>query len=116
VTGAEADFRTGRPIGLTRLDHALTGLARDGHGRAWARLAGGHTEIALWVDEHYPWLQVFTGDTLDAAHRRRAMAIEPMTCPPNAFATGTDLLMLDPGVSVTTSWGIQLSGRPMQEG
>jgi aldose 1-epimerase len=39
-----------------------------------------------------------------------------MTCPPNAFATGTDLLMLDPGVSVTTSWGIQLSGRPMQEG
>jgi aldose 1-epimerase len=116
VTGTDADFRTGRPVGATRLDHALTGLARDGHGRAWARLAGGHTEIALWVDEHYPWLQVFTGDTLDAAHRRRAMAIEPMTCPPNAFATGTDLLMLDPGVSVTTSWGIQLSGRPMQEG
>ena len=33
-----------------------------------------------------------------------------MTCPPNAFATGTDLIMLDPGASVTHTWGIQVTG------
>ena len=111
VTGTDADFRTARPIGDVRLDHALTGLARDGQGRAWARLTGGSTQVALWAGQGYHWLQVFTGDTLDATRRRRALAVEPMTCPPNAFATGIDLIILDPGSSVTHIWGIEVTGR-----
>jgi aldose 1-epimerase len=93
------------------LDHALTGLSRDGLGRAWARLASSSTEVALWAGQGYHWLQVFTGDTLDASRRRRAVAVEPMTCPPNAFATGTDLISLDPGDSVTHVWGIEVTRR-----
>jgi aldose 1-epimerase len=110
VAGTDADFRTPRPVGDVRLDHALTGLTRDGLGRAWARLTGGRAQVSLWAGHGYHWLQVFTGDTLDAAHRRRALAVEPMTCPPNAFATGTDLIMLDPGSSVTHVWGIEVTG------
>jgi aldose 1-epimerase len=64
-------------------------------------------EVALWAGPGYQWLQVFTGDTLDPAHRRRMLAVEPMTCPPNAFASGMDLLLLEPGDSVTHTWGIQ---------
>ena len=109
VAGGPLDFRAARPIGTARLDHAFTGLDRDEQGRAWARLASNGTEVALWAGPDYRWLQVFTGDTLDAAHRRRAVAIEPMTCPPNAFATGTDLIMLDTGASVTHTWGIQVT-------
>jgi aldose 1-epimerase len=109
VAGTDADFRTRRPIGDARLDHALTGLARDEQGRAWARLASGRTQVALWAGEGYHWLQVFTGDTLDPARRRRAVAIEPMTCPPNAFVTGTDLVTLEPGGSVTHTWGIEVT-------
>ena len=41
VDGTEYDFRQPRAIGATRLDHALTGLSRDGDGRAWAYLAAG---------------------------------------------------------------------------
>jgi aldose 1-epimerase len=52
---------------------------------------------------------VFTGDTLDPSHRRKAVAIEPMTCPPNAFVSGVDLLMLEPGDSVTHTWGIEVT-------
>jgi aldose 1-epimerase len=109
IAGTPYDFREPRPIGGTRLDHALTGLARDDTGRAWARLDGGGIRVALWAGEGYRWLQVFTGDALDPEHRRRAIAIEPMTCPPNALATGTDLLALEPDDSVTHTWGIQVS-------
>ena len=109
VAGSTLDFRKARPVGSARLDHAFTGLDRDEQGRAWARLASGATEVSLWAGPGYRWLQAFTGDTLGAAHRRRAIAIEPMTCPPNAFATGTVLIMLDPGASVTHTWGIQVT-------
>ena len=110
VAGTPLDFRAARPIGTARLDHAFTGLDSDKAGRAWARLTSGGTGAAMWAGPGYRWLQVFTGDTLGSAHRRRAVAIEPMTCPPNAFVTGTDLLTLDPGETVTRTWGIQAIG------
>src|SRR5499433_703555 len=110
VAGTPFDFRAARPIGTVRLDHAFTGLERNEAGLAWARLTRGGTGAALWAGPGYRWLQAFTGDTLDGAHRRRAVAIEPMTCPPNAFVTGTDLLTLEPGEHVTHTWGIQAVG------
>ena len=112
VDGTAYDFRQPRVIGTTRLDHALTGLSRDGDGRAWAYLAAGEVQdrgprVGLWADEGYHWLQVFTGDPLGPQMRRKAVAIEPMTCPPNAFVTADDLLVLEPGERVTHTWGIQ---------
>jgi aldose 1-epimerase len=107
------DFRQGRVIGSTQLDHALTGLERDDEGRAWAQLAAGGSgaRLGLWAGPGYRWLQVFTGDPLGPDRRRKAVAIEPMTCPPNAFVTGDDLLVLEPGQAVTHTWGIRvLSG------
>jgi aldose 1-epimerase len=109
VAGTEYDFREPRAIGATRLDHALTGLSRDGDGRAWAYLGAGPgsgLRVGLWADEGYRWLQVFTGDPLGPDRRRKAVAIEPMTCPPNAFVTADDLLVLEPGEKVTHTWGI----------
>jgi len=38
----------------------------------------------------------------------KAVAIEPMSCPPNAFVTGDDLLVLGPGEAVTHTWGIRV--------
>ncbi len=109
VKGTEYDFRQPRVIGATRLDHALTGLSRGGDSRAWAYLADGEAgpRVGLWAGEGYRWLQVFTGDPLGPDRRRKAVAIEPMTCPPNAFVTGDDLLVLEPGDTVTHTWGIQ---------
>jgi aldose 1-epimerase len=107
VAGSQYDFRERRTIGSTSLDTAFTGLYTGEDGRAWARLTGPDAEVALWAGPGYRWLQVFTGDPLGPDARRRALAIEPMTCPPNAFATGTDLLTIEPGSSVTQQWGIQ---------
>jgi aldose 1-epimerase len=60
------------------------------------------------MDEHYKYIQVFSGDTLAPERRRRGLAIEPMTCPPNAFRTGTDVIVLQPDESVSMDWGISL--------
>ncbi|MEP7026141.1 MAG: aldose 1-epimerase family protein [Actinomycetota bacterium] len=109
VAGTDYDFRTARAIGSVSLDHAFTGLDRDSGGRAWARLRAGAVTVSFWAGEGYSWLQVFTGDALPPAHRRRALAVEPMTCPPNAFVTGEDLITLGPGASDTHSWGISAS-------
>ncbi len=107
VAGSEYDFRERRPIGSTSLDTAFTGLYTDDDGCAWARLTGPDAEIALWAGAGYRWLQVFTGDALGPDARRRALAIEPMTCPPNAFVTGIDLLTIEPGDSTVQQWGIR---------
>ena len=108
VTGTPFDFRTSVPIGDTKLDHALTGLSRDESGLAWARLAAGDLRLGLWAGPGYNWLQIFTGDTLAPGLRRMALAIEPMTCPANAFVSGDDLLTLAPADSVTHTWGIRV--------
>jgi aldose 1-epimerase len=114
VAGTEFDFRAARKLGDTRLDHAFTGLHREQDGLAWVRVTGGGVTTALWADEGYRWLQVFTGDPLEPEHRRTALAVEPMTCPPNAFASGEDLLALQPREAVSCRWGIRffrLNGR-----
>jgi aldose 1-epimerase len=108
VAGTEFDFRAGRTIGETVLDTAFTGLERDANGRARVLLDDPESGsgVTLWVDKSCPWLMVFTGDPLpDVA--RRAIAVEPMTCPPNAFRTGESLIRLEPGESTTSTWGIE---------
>ncbi|WP_248962162.1 aldose 1-epimerase family protein [Sphaerisporangium perillae] len=102
------DFRTPRPIGDLALDTAFTGLARDADGLARVRLttADGSRGVELWVTEGIEWLQLFTGDTLAPDHRRQGLAVEPMSCPPNAFRSGEDVIRLAPGESVTHRWGI----------
>jgi aldose 1-epimerase len=112
VENTEYDFRQPRAIGSTTLDHAFTDLERDGDGLARCTLRDPDhgTEVSLWVDESYPYLMLFTGDPLPDV-RRRSLAVEPMTCPPNAFQSGDALIRLEPGSSFTSTWGIA-RGRP----
>lgn len=109
VAGTEFDFTVARPVGDTRLDTCFTGLARGSDGRSRARLesADGIRGVEVWADETFGYLQVYTGDTLEpASRRRRAVAIEPMTCPPNAFASGVEVIRLEQGASWSGAWGI----------
>ena len=101
------DFRRPRRIGATVLDHAFTDLERDQDGRARIELhdPDGGGDLTLWVDETHPYVMVFTGDPLPDVSRR-SLAVEPMTCPPNAFRSGDDLIRLQPGEQFTSSWGI----------
>jgi aldose 1-epimerase len=97
------DGAVGR-IGDRALDDALTDLVRDDDGRARVRLRGPAGSLELAVDRAWPWLQVYSGDTLPEGQRRRSLAVEPMTCPPNALADGVDLVVLDPGGTWAGTW------------
>jgi aldose 1-epimerase len=106
VTNTAWDFRTPRAIGAQVLDHTFTTLIRDGDGRAKVRLSSGERAATLWMDERFHFVQLFTGETLEPARRRRALAVEPMTCAPDAFNSGEGLLVLAPGERFTGSWGL----------
>jgi aldose 1-epimerase len=100
------DFRRARAIAATTLDHAFTDLERgdDGLARVELRHPDG-SGVVLWVDEGYRYLMLFTGDPLPDVGRR-SLAVEPMTCPPNAFRTGESLVRLEPGETHTARWGL----------
>jgi len=110
VTGTVFDFSTPRALDDVKIDYAFTGLTRDSDGRAWVRLTGNDGATpAIWVDETYPIVELYTADTLAAPRRRTGLGTEPMTCPPNAFQSGERVIRLEPGQSHTTTWGALLS-------
>jgi aldose 1-epimerase len=105
VEGTEKDLRHGAPLGGTVLDTAFTDLTRDEDGRWRVRLALGERHAELWGDTTMTWIQVFTGEHL----RNIALAVEPMTCGPDAFNEGPThdgMLVLAPGKSYTGRWGV----------
>jgi aldose 1-epimerase len=104
-TGARHRFHgdVGR-IGSRAFDTPLTDLERDDDGWARLRLRGPLGTLELAADESWPWLQLYTGDGLPEGRRRRSLAVEPMTCPPNALADGADLVVLEPGEDWAGTW------------
>ncbi|MEO5722945.1 MAG: aldose 1-epimerase family protein [Ilumatobacteraceae bacterium] len=112
VAGTPFDFNRPRRIGELHLDLPFTDLVRDSDGRAHVRLTGVDGGcVDLWVDEHYPIVELYSGDTLAADRQRLGLGAEPMTCPPNGFRTGDGLLRIEPGQSITTRWGVSLVAR-----
>ncbi|MFF4010912.1 aldose 1-epimerase family protein [Streptomyces sp. NPDC001717] len=109
VEGSAYDFRTARPIGGQHLDTAFTGLDRDSAGDCAVRLAhpSGDRGVDVRLLQGVEYVQVYTGDTLsEPGRRRRGVAVEPMSCPADAFRSGTALAVLRPGESHVLRWGL----------
>jgi aldose 1-epimerase len=107
VEGTEYDFRSPRRLGKTTLDTTFADLERGQDGLACVVLRDEEhgTEVTVWADDAYRYFQLFTGDPLPDVNRR-SLAVEPMTCPPNAFRSGEGVVRLEPGASWTGAWGI----------
>jgi aldose 1-epimerase len=104
VAGTPYDFREPRRIGTTAINNPYTALTGD--GRAWVRLSDGEHSVALWAGPGHPWLEIYTRDEVPDETWRTGLGAEPMTCPPNAFVTGVDLIALKPGEQTGGVWGI----------
>jgi aldose 1-epimerase len=109
------DYRSGGRIGAARIDHAFTGLAPASDGQVTVRLtAASGSGVTISWDSACPWVQIHTADlpggAAQAGHRA-GLAVEPMSCAPDAFNAGsyeheTGLLVLEPGVSTEAAWTI----------
>ena len=101
------DFRRPTTIGSAQVDHAFTGLVREADGTARVRLEGpdGFAVEMTWGSE-LDWVQVHTADRPEPELDRAGLAVEPMTCPPDAFRTGQDVVVLEPGQKHRASWTI----------
>jgi aldose 1-epimerase len=100
VDGSPYDFRGGRLIGSTSIDNAFTGLDTE-----WSvKLTDPDSGARSVLTSTTPWMQLFTGEAVG----RTALAVEPMTCPPDAFRTGQDLVVLRPGESHATSFQVSV--------
>lgn len=107
VDGTPYDLRTPRRLGDLMLNDAYGGLLRDERGTATVRLRSPDgSALEVWMDEHHRWLMLYTADDAPAISRR-SIAVEPMTAPPDAFNSGTDLVRLEPGQTFSASWGIR---------
>ncbi|WP_448850960.1 aldose 1-epimerase family protein [Corynebacterium sp. 335C] len=110
---AAPGLAAGAPMAGLWLDHCFGGVVgsdRDDSAGVEARLVGPDGRgVRLTADPRFRWLQIFTADP---ARREgfpgvgRAVAVEPMTCPPDALRSGRDLVTLEPGESLTLNVGI----------
>ncbi len=118
VDGADADrfdYRTPRVLGAAEIDHAFTGLVRDAGGSATVRVTDpGGTGVEMTWDADCPWVQIHTADRpggpAEPGHRA-GLAVEPMTCAPDAFNAdrydyGAGLIVIEPDATVAASWRI----------
>jgi len=106
VDGTGLDLRAGAPVGDRVLDTAYTDLAREADGGWTVRLEREERYAELWADASFGWAQVFTGEP----KRGVGLAVEPMTCGPDAFNEGpthAGMRVLAPGETYTGRWGVR---------
>lgn len=103
VEGTVWDFRDGRAIGDLVVDHPFGGVADDATATL-TDLDSGRS-ASLTVHDGIGWLHVFTGDTV-RGREREALAVEPVSAPPDSFRSGVDLVVLEPGASHHASFTI----------
>jgi aldose 1-epimerase len=104
VAGTPADFRTPVPLAGIHLDTPFGDCRPAADGLIHHRLTAPSGGLELWADPDFKWVQVFTPDNFPGVGS--ALAIEPMTCPPDALNSGIDLMTLAPGQSWSGRWGL----------
>jgi aldose 1-epimerase len=103
TAGGAFDFRSGRTIGDASIDNAFTGVAaRDGWCTVRVAAPDGHGVVLGWPPRT-AWVQIHTGDYIRGGPRG-GLAVEPMDCPPDAFNSGEDLVVLEPGAEHSLTW------------
>lgn len=91
VAGTERDFREPTLVGARLVDNAYTDLPEG----TWAVELTHPDTVGVRLTSDARWVQLFTGER----PRRLGAAVEPMTCPPDAFNSDPEGVALAPGES-----------------
>ena len=112
VEGTDYDLRNGLVLGDRFFDDAFGEVTTVGGVSRHTLTAPDGRTLELWQDESCGYVQVFTTQIFPKRNGLgTAVAVEPMTAPPNAFNSGRDVTWLEPGQSWSISWGLQYSGK-----
>ena len=95
VTGTNFDFIDSKKISDLFIDHAFKYSSNYPRSISLLNAEGQGAEVIF--DDQSKWIQIHTADRDLQGDSRMAVAIEPMTCPPDAFNSGIDLIVLEPG-------------------
>ena len=107
VDGTAFDFRTPRPVGEVVLNICYLHPQRGPDGLLRVRLSNHERAATVWMDAAYDYAVLYSGDPLPDSHRRRSLAIEPMTCGADGFNHADwGLVTLVPGETLTGTWGV----------
>ncbi|GAA2287027.1 aldose 1-epimerase family protein [Glycomyces scopariae] len=106
VAGTGYDLR--EPVPFARLPRHLTYERAQGPSRHRLTAPDG-TSVELRADANHRWFQLYVDPALATDDGpRAAIAVEPMTAPPDALNTGEGLHWLAPGETWTVEWGLRL--------
>ena len=90
---ADLNFSTPRTVDTTRIDHCFNVTGQEA---PWeVRLTSPNQRMTAWLRSSQPWIQIYSGEKLS----RSGLAVEPMSCPPDAFNSAIGLVRLSPGES-----------------
>jgi len=95
VTGTNFDFINSKKISDLFIDHAFKYSSNYPRSISLENAEGLGAEVIF--NDQSNWIQIHTADRNLQSDSRMAVAIEPMTCPPDAFNSGIDLIVLEPG-------------------
>ncbi len=110
VEGTPFDFRTPHQIGDVVFDTGYGDLIyEDGWAHVTFAAPSGKPSLTVSMDSTHPFLQIFSGDTLHGAAKRRGLAIEPYTCAPDAFNNSLGLRTLQPGKIFSSLWRVSVT-------
>jgi aldose 1-epimerase len=107
VQAVDCDFRTAAAIGSRQIDHAFTGLSPDHDHRFTVSLRDrtNRTGVRMSWGSWGQWVQLHTADGPEAGNRV-GLAVEPMSCPPNAFNGLSGPPLLHPRQFFEADWNI----------
>jgi aldose 1-epimerase len=95
VVGTNFDFIDPKKISDLFIDHAFKYSSDYPRSISLLNKDGQGAEVIF--DDQSNWIQIHTADRDLQGDSRMAVAIEPMSCPPDTFNSGIDLIILEPG-------------------
>ncbi|MEO7262318.1 MAG: aldose 1-epimerase family protein [Jatrophihabitantaceae bacterium] len=109
TSGTELDFTEPRSLREVRMDTAFTAVSPDFEATSRVVLSSRGSALVIWAEPDFTWWQVYTSDYFEpgSGRLRRSLAVEAMTCAPDAFNSGLDLIVLEPGVPWSAGWGVR---------
>lgn len=110
--GGPYDLSAGASLDGRRLDDCFTGLSVAGGSEgvlpeaAWSAVLerGDGRSVTVSAGPELGYVMCYTADGLAGRERRSGVAVEPMSCPPNALVSGESLAVLEPAGTAGSSF------------